>query len=646
MKKVDLLEGQSLSLVNDNIQHLKEIFPEAFTENGLDFAVLRQLLGDAKVLIEGEEKYGLNWHGKKKARQIALTPSLGTLLPCVQESVDWDKTQNLFIEGDNLEVLKLLQKSYANKVKMIYIDPPYNTGGEFVYPDNYQDNLDTYLRYTGQKGDDGLKFSSNTESSGRKHTNWLNMMYSRLKLAKSLLAKNGVIFINIGEEELTNLEKLSNEIFGEENKVSIITRISKTASNLGSHFASSTDFLLCYAKDIQFLPPFSEGVNESLYKKIETEGVRKGERYRDDVAFYQSSQKDIRPNQKYFIKCPDGEEVVPPCSIQDDIMREGDGRWRWSKETYLKNQDFLVFKKTNTSPLMNRNGEKAKWNIYTKSYLLDRQEKGVLPRNFFDQFINRKGADLLKKYEIPFDFSKPVELIEFLISIMPFEDGSIVLDFFAGSATTAHSVMNQNIANNYNLRFLMVQLPELCDEKSEAYKAGYKTIADIGKERIRRAAKKIKEEYPDYNGDLGFKVFKLSSSNIKAWNPDASNIETSLLNQKESLVEGRGEQDLVYELLLKRGIDLSTPIKMHQIKRTNQVLYIIGEGAVFACLGNSLGKHEIEAVAYTIINLAKELKPEMSPHIFFRDSAFTDDIAKTNMVAILEQNGFNHVRSL
>jgi adenine-specific DNA-methyltransferase len=327
-------------------------------------------------------------------------------------------------------------------------------------------------------------------------------------------------------------------------------------------------------------------------------------------------------------------------------MREGDGRWRWSKETYLKNQDFLVFKKTNTSPLMNRNGEKAKWNIYTKSYLLDRQEKGVLPRNFFDQFINRKGADLLKKYEIPFDFSKPVELIEFLISIMPFEDGSIVLDFFAGSATTAHSVMNQNIANNYNLRFLMVQLPELCDEKSEAYKAGYKTIADIGKERIRRAAKKIKEEYPDYNGDLGFKVFKLSSSNIKAWNPDASNIETSLLNQKESLVEGRGEQDLVYELLLKRGIDLSTPIKMHQIKRTNQVLYIIGEGAVFACLGNSLGKHEIEAVAYTIINLAKELKPEMSPHIFFRDSAFTDDIAKTNMVAILEQNGFNHVRSL
>ena len=237
MKPVELKDGESADIVHENVQQLKELFPEAFTENGVNFDTLRQLLGDLKVLDEGEEKYGLNWHGKKQARQIALDPSLGTLLPCPEESVDWDTTQNLFIEGDNLEVLKLLQKSYANKVKMIYIDPPYNTGNEFIYPDKFKDNLDTYLKYTGQIDDEGMKFTSNTEASGRKHTNWLNMMYPRLKLARALLKNDGAIFISIDDnEQQTNLKKLCDEIFGMENFVSLLTRIAKRTSNKGTHF--------------------------------------------------------------------------------------------------------------------------------------------------------------------------------------------------------------------------------------------------------------------------------------------------------------------------------------------------------------------------------------------------------------------------
>ncbi len=236
MEQVKFGEGQSLDLVSENIEKLKELFPDAFTEGGVNFDTLRQLLGDAAVLDEGEEKYGLNWHGKKKARQIALTPSTGTLLPCPEESVDWDTTQNLFIEGDNLEVLKLLQKSYANKVKMIYIDPPYNTGNEFIYPDKYQENLDTYLRYTGQIDEEGLKFSSNTESGGRKHTNWLNMMYPRLKLCHSLLTKDGMISISIGNDEHANLKKICDDVFGEENFITSISRMMKSGGAKGRFF--------------------------------------------------------------------------------------------------------------------------------------------------------------------------------------------------------------------------------------------------------------------------------------------------------------------------------------------------------------------------------------------------------------------------
>ncbi len=253
MHKVNLEGGQSVDIVAENIEHLKELFPEAYTEGGVNFETLRQLLGDAKVLDEGEEKYGLNWHGKKKARQIALTPSTGTLLPCPEESVDWDMTKNLFIEGDNLEVLKLLQKSYANKVKMIYIDPPYNTGKEFVYPDKFQDNLDTYLKYTGQVDDKGAKFSSNTETTGRKHTNWLSMMYPRLKVARNLLTEDGVIFLSIDDNEHANLKIVCDDIFGQENFMGEVCRATgQTTGQDSGGLGSSFDYVLVYSKNMDF----------------------------------------------------------------------------------------------------------------------------------------------------------------------------------------------------------------------------------------------------------------------------------------------------------------------------------------------------------------------------------------------------------
>jgi adenine-specific DNA-methyltransferase len=635
-------ETKSPDLIAENIEQLKAFFPEAFTEDKIDFEVLKQLLGS--TVDEREEKYGLNWHGKRRARQIALTPSTGTLRPCPEDSVDWDTTQNLMIEGDNLEVLKLLQKSYAGKVKLIYIDPPYNTGNEFVYSDDFQDNIKNYLMLTGQIDSDGRNISTNTEASGRFHTDWINMMYPRLKLAKNLLRDDGVMFLSIGEEELSNSEKILNEIFGEENKISIITRVAKTASNLGTHFAPSVDFLLCYSKNAQLLPPFKDKVDESLYKKSELTGPRKGEKYRDDVAFYQASQNDLRPNQKYFVECPDGSKVIPPCTILDEVMREGDGRWRWSKNTYLQNKDLIVFKETKRSPLLNEHRKQAKYNLYTKSYLNDRTEDGTLPRNLLNDFINRKGADLIKKYGIKFDFSKPIELMKYLAEIVGTAHDDVILDFFSGSCSTAHSIIDLNKEDGANRKYIMVQFPEVCDETSEAYKAGFKTIAEIGKERIRRVISRIKEENPEYQGDLGFRVFKLNSSNIRAWEPDRDNLAATLEQHAEHLKTDRTEDDILYELLLKLGLELTVPIEQKKI--TGKIVHSIGAGTLLVCLATKITTAEVEPLALGIVKWHKELAPAGETQVVFRDSAFSDDVAKTNITAILQQYGLANVRSL
>ena len=399
-------------------------------------------------LINTKKRYGLVWEEKPEEMEELLRQNLPVLIEVIDKrilSADIDtnsiaenpelfETENnnqeplstpnhVLIEGDNLHALTALSFTHEDKIDVIYIDPPYNTGSkeDFIYNDHYVDKEDTF-----------------------RHSKWLSFMSKRLNIAKRLLKANGVIFCSIGDDEISQLTLLFNEIFTEDNKIGVITRVAKTAGDMGNYFAPSKDYVLAYAKNKSSLPNFKDDVDESLFKKVETEGDKIGEKYRDDVAFYQASQKDLRPNQKYFVDCPDGSKVIPPCSIQDEIMRDGDGRWRWSKETYLLNKHLLVFKQTKKSPLLDEDGIRAKWNVYTKSYLNDRSEKGASPRDYLDQFINRKGADLIKQYDIDFSFSKPFELIQHLIKITNKSNDIVVLDFFAGSGTTLHSVMNLN----------------------------------------------------------------------------------------------------------------------------------------------------------------------------------------------------------
>lgn len=639
--KIRSLDGKTPDIAEENIQKLRQIFPDVFTEDKIDFGKLQQVLGE--YVEDSNERYNFTWNGKGRALRLSQTPSLGTLRPCKEESKDWDTTQNLYIEGDNLEVLKLLQKSYHSKVKMIYLDPPYNTGKDFVYPDDFHDSLENYKKLTGQVDSEGNRLSTNTEASGRYHTDWLNMMYPRLRLARNLLSDDGVIFISIGQEEVSNTTKVSDEVFGEQNRISIVCRVTKTASNNGTFFAPTIDYVLCYARSISNVNGFIDTVDESLYKKIETEGARAGEKYRDDVALYQAALNDLRPNQKYFIKCPDGSKVIPPCSVLDEVMREGDGRWRWSKEKYLQNKDLLVFKTTKRSPLLDEHGNKAKYNIYTKSYLSDRQETGTLPRELWNNFINRKGADLLKKMAIPFDFSKPVELIEYMMQITSTDKDAIILDFFSGSATTADAVMQLNAKDDGNRKFIMVQLPEATDEKSEAYKAGYKNICEIGKERIRRAGEKIKEKNKDKenieNLDIGFKVLKLDTSNIRKWQPDYDNLEQSLFDHVDNYMEGRTELDVVYEIMLKYGLDLTYPVDEFTVAQKK--VYSIGFGMLMICLDDEITTE----VAKGILEKIKELAPE-STRVVFKDNGFKIDSNKTNIKEILKCGGIEEFITL
>lgn len=655
MQKVQPEEGESADIVSENMERLKELFPDAFTEGGVNFDVLRQLLGDVSVLDEGEEKYGLNWHGKKKARQIALTPSTGTLLPCPEESVDWETTRNLFIEGDNLEVLKILQKSYANKVKMIYIDPPYNTGKEFVYPDNYQENLETYLRYTGQVDSDGMKLSSNTEKTGRKHGNWLNMMYARLKLARNCLTSDGLIFISIDDNEQANLKKLCDEIFGEENFLGCAARVSKKANNQGDYWSPNFDYIVTYAKNRQECKPFIGGINFDAYNQIEGSGERSGEKYQE-IRLYMTSLDPMRgcTNQRYWVECPDGTFVIPPGDNFPDDIADGeeippqsgnDKIWRWTKKKYLDEKNNLVIKKVRSSNLVDQDGNPAKWNVYTKTFLQDVIDKAsAKPNSLVEDHINQNSSHELKKLSIPFDHAKPSGLIKYLCEIARLDGEDIVMDFFAGSGSTAHGVIQFNQETSQSLRFILVQLPEECDEKTDEFKAGYKTISDIAKERIRRVITSTEDQDSENVGRVGFKCFSLGASSLKVWNPDRTDLEESLLSHVEHIVGNRSERDILYELLLKRGVDLAVPIENREI--SSKTIYSIGYGVLFACLDESITKEQVEEIGQGIVDWYRELAPSSDTHVFFRDSAFRDDVSKTNMAAILEQNGLTHVRSL
>ena len=430
----------------------------------------------------------------------------------------------------------------------------------------------------------------------------------------------------------------------------------KSGGAKGRFFTPNLDYILIYAKNKELTNPFRSSIPpeqiRTYYNKIQDDGDRAGEKYGEERLY--KASLDARPNQRYWIKCPDGSFVIPPGNTFPDVIEDGekikpnsdDGVWKWTYPTYKDefNKGNIVFKETKTSALVDESGNPSKYNIYNKLWLIDQQEKGKVPSDFVGNFENRQSSAELKELDIPFDYAKPVNLLSYLMEIFRCKDSDIVLDYFAGSASTAHAVMLHNAQNDKKLRFICVQLPEKVDPTSEAGKAGFGTITDIARERIRRSAEKTLTDNPDSILDHGFKSFRLSNSNIQTWNPDRTDLEESLLSHEEHLIEGRTEQDVLYELLLKRGVDLAVPIESREVSGKN--IYSIGYGVLFACLDESITKEQVENIAQGIVAWYGKLAPSSDTHVFFRDSAFRDDISKTNMAAILEQNGITHVRSL
>jgi len=624
MKKLTAEDAESTSLdvVAENVELLKTLFPEAFTEGKVDFEVLKQLLGGA--VEEREEKFGLNWHGKRSARQLALTSSTGTLRPCPAESVDWDTTRNLVIEGDNLEVLKLLQKSYSGKVKLIYIDPPYNTGKDFIYPDDFRDNIKNYLELTGQTDTEGRKISSNTEASGRFHTDWLNMMYPRLRLAKNLMRNDGVIFVTIDGGEASNLAALLNEVFGEENfVVSVVWEKRVSPANDAKWFSSDHDLIFVYAKNKeQWYPQRLERNSEQLdyYKNPDNDSRGPW----NSATYTCNKSKDERPNLYYAITNPNTGVAVWPKET---------AVWKYGQELTAKHvaEGRLYW---------GADGQSASPRI--KLFLSDMGD--VVPRSvwsYTDAGHTQEATGELKTLfegDQLFDTPKPVRLLQRIADVAGLREGDIVLDFFAGSGTTGHALAQKAAAESLSLRYFLVQLPEPTDN------AVYKTIAEITKERLRRALRRIREENPMFAGDLGFRVFKLASSNINAWEPNRDDLPTTLHDSIEHLKTDRTEQDILFELLLKLGLDLTVPIEQRSI--ADKAVHSIGAGTLLVCLAEHIAAAEVEPLALGIAAWHNESAPAGETTIVFRDSAFADDVAKTNLTAILQQHGLDNVRSL
>lgn len=621
-------ETRSADLLTGNIEQLKSLFPEAFTEGKVDFDVLKQLLGG--LVEEREEKFGLNWHGKRRARQLALTPSTGTLRPCPEESVDWETTQNLMIEGDNLEVLKLLQKSYAGKVKLIYIDPPYNTGKDFVYPDNFQDNIKNYLELTGQTDESGKKLSANTEASGRFHTDWLNMMYPRLKLARNLLREDGVIFVSIADHEIHNLRSMMDEVFGPENFIAtVVWHKMDSPKNTAIHFSEDHDYILVFAKDGEIWQPNGLERTEAMIARYRNpDNDPRGVWLLSDLA-----ARNFYAQGRYPITTKSGRVIPgPPAGSY----------WRVSRERFDElDKDNRIWW-----------GESGDNRPGIKRFLAD-VRKGVVPQTYWpwkDVGSTRNAKQELSQImgseagEDLFITPKPTRLIERMLQIgTETADNDIVLDFFAGSGTTGHSTLTANARDNGNRRHILIQLPEPTGDSNCC------TLAELTKERLRRAGKKTREENPLFAGDLGFRVFKLASSNIRAWEPDREDMALTLENSVEHLKTDRTEQDILYELLLKLGLDLCVPIETKQVeggaKRTHEI-HSIGGGALFVCLSSVIPQADVEPLALGIAEWHQDLKPAGDTTIVFRDSAFSDDVAKTNLTAILNQHGLETVRSL
>lgn len=595
------LDGLSMDLEKVNREKLKSVFPECFSEGKLDIDKLLSLCGE--YIDNDFEKYKFEWKGKSECLRLAQKRSAGTLRPCKEKSVHFDDTQNVYIEGDNLEVLKLLQTAYFNKIKMIYIDPPYNTGNDFVYEDDFADPMARYKEVTQQTT------KSNPETMGRYHTNWLNMMYPRLRLAANLLTDDGVIFISIDDNEITNLRKISDEVFGEENFVAQLTTIVKPEGRRYGFFAKTHENILVFAKNIDKIHLNEIVVDGSTYQYYDEIGGfnLKGLRNRNVQAFNSSNRPNLRYPFYVNINNPDKNNLckvsLEPIEDYQEVWASTinglESIWRWGKEKAQNEIDELAAYKGNDGEIR----------IFQKERKLTQMAKTVLmDKNYISNKGTKEVQELLGKGL--FDFPKPIELIKLLLSIGTDSD-DIILDFFSGSATTAHAVMQLNAEDGGNRKFICVQLPELCDEKSEAYKAGYKTICEIGEERIRRAGQKILEEQDTQIAmgdeekkplDIGFKVFRLDTSNLKLWDstPITGDNQLEMFIERmnsmiESIKDDRSDMDVIYEIMLKMGVPLDTAVQYIEID--GKIVYIVGDFLLMIALYNDITAEDIDAMA-------------------------------------------------
>lgn len=628
-EKLDL---KSMDLAAEKQTELLRLFPEIRTEGGkIDFDRLKLALGE--TVDVGRERYGLTWPGKADCFKTIQAPSLGTLRPAMKESVNFDTTENLIIEGDNLEVLKLLQKSYLGKVKMIYIDPPYNTGKDFIYPDNFGENLQTYLEFTGQVDAEGRKFSSNTETDGRFHSKWINMMYPRLYLAKNLLANDGVLFVSIDDGELNNSLRVLDEVFGEERRLGCVTVVSNLKGRSDDkYFATAHNYLVAYGGEEfkTFGVPIPEDYLDD-YPEIDEAGKRyrlQGLRKRGAGA-----RRVDRPNM-YFPLYVDpiskGLSVVRDETHSAEILPKlsdgEDGRWRWGKDTVADRIDELVGGQV---------GPDQRWDAFQIDYAeTDEGTKRIKPKSFWSapEFANEAGNRELKRLmgKTGFDTAKPTGLLRYCLEQALPKEG-IVLDFFAGSGTTAHAVLELNNEDQGNRRFILVQLPE------PTGRTDFISISDITKERVRKVVKKLDDEdlgLLDFNSstqDRGFRVFKLAESNFMGWDGDASTDAEALGKQLDLSIDhvrqGRSDDDLFYELLLKSGFPLTTPVE--KLNLAGKIVYSIGGGVFLICLERELTTEAIKAMA--------DMKP--SRVVCLDDGFRGNDQLKSNAVLTFKAKG-------
>ena len=621
-EEIHKLDMKSKDIINMNIENIGILFPNVLVEtkkgNKIDFELLKQELSDE--IIEGnKERYQLTWAGKKQAILNANEPTSKTLKPIEEKSVDFKDSKNLYIEGDNLEVLKILQESYLGKVKCIYIDPPYNTGNDFIYNDSFSITQNEELKRNGEVDNYNNRLTTNYSVNGKYHSDWITMMYSRIKVARNLLRKDGIIFISIDDNEVDNLKKICNEIFGEENFVGCAGRITKKSNNKGDFWAPNFDYVLTYTKDISEADGFLGGINYDSYNLTEEEGPRKGEKYQL-VRLYMSSLQNRNPEQRFWIDCPDGSKIIPPGkTFPPERPVLGDGIWRWSRKKFEEEKDKIVIKRVNSSNLLNENMEPAKWNVFTKTYLKDVIENSsAKPNSFIENYINQMSSHELNKLDIPFSYAKPTGLIKYLLEICKVKNDDIVLDFFSGSASTADAVMQMNAEDGGKRKFIMIQLPEKIDVKEKAYSDGYRTICDIGEERIRRAGKKIKEE-TKADIDYGFKVYKVDSSNMKDVYYAPTDLKQSQLNMFESNIkEDRTAEDLLTQVILDLGLTLDLSIEERKINNNN--VYFVENNSLVACFDDTID-----------INIVDEICKCNPLKIVFKESSFKTDSDKINV---------------